>query len=282
MVLLPFMLLITDDAHAQRTILWEVNDTVNHKRSYLLGTYHYMGNTFVDSIPAIRKALLASELAVFESLEDGSALVEQMKKRKPSNKLKKILDKNDIKTLEALSKDWNISPYALEPVELIIELRASFLQRVCNTSKPSDPWDHFDNYLIHLAKENRIAMQGLETDSLQLKMLQDAYKYSWEDVKDDIVYYLRGINGGPVNEEDCALANQYRAFALPYALDEPCEDDPLIKDRNIDWMKVLPELLQSRNCFIAVGFLHLTHACGLISSLRSKGFVVEPIGMSEK
>ena len=42
---------------SQNTILWKVNDTVNNKSSYIVGTFHQFGNSFVDSIPEIKQSL---------------------------------------------------------------------------------------------------------------------------------------------------------------------------------------------------------------------------------
>ncbi|QCK15632.1 hypothetical protein DCC35_13205 [Mangrovivirga cuniculi] len=57
-------------AICQNTIIWKVSDTLNQKTSFIIGTHHQFGNSFVDSIPVIKELLYSSELAVFESIID--------------------------------------------------------------------------------------------------------------------------------------------------------------------------------------------------------------------
>ena len=90
------LLIVSNLVISQNTILWKVTKTNSDKTSYLVGTFHQFGNSFVDSIPQIQKALLNSELAVFESLdkvEDTRALINS---RPSSNMVEKKLKKKFI------------------------------------------------------------------------------------------------------------------------------------------------------------------------------------------
>ena len=40
---------VTTSMNAQKTIFWEVKDTLNNKISYVLGTCHIVGASFLDS-----------------------------------------------------------------------------------------------------------------------------------------------------------------------------------------------------------------------------------------
>jgi uncharacterized protein YbaP (TraB family) len=276
---LCFFLVLYANAVAQRTILWRVTDTVHQKTSYLLGTHHYMGNGFVDSLKPIRKHLLESELAVFETAETGEQVVAVMNQRKADYALKKVLDKLSIQQLEFISKDWRVPLYKLQPVELLLKLRAQFYQQVCGSMQPKDTADHFDNYLISIARANQINVFGLETDSLQLNLLQASFEYSWKDAQSEIKYFLAAFEGRADLGDNCDFVGRYKRFEFDYALDTPCDEDPFINDRNQKWMQVLPSLLRSKRCFVAVGLLHLMHNCGLIVELRKVGFVVEPVAL---
>jgi uncharacterized protein len=274
---LCIFLVLHDNAIAQRTILWRVTDTMHQKTSYLLGTHHYVGNGFVDSLKPIRKHLLESELAIFETAETGEQVVVAMNQRKADYALKKILDKGSIQQLELISKDWRVPLYKLQPVELLLKLRAQFYQQVCGSMQPKDTADHFDNYLISIARANQITVYGLETDSLQLSLLQESFAYSWKDAQSEIRYFLAAFEGRADLGDNCDFVGRYKRFEFDYTLDTPCEEDPFINDRNQQWMKILPSLLRSKRCFVAVGLLHFMHNCGLIVELRKAGFVVEPV-----
>lgn len=276
---LCIFLTLQTHAVAQRTILWRVTDTVHQKTSYLLGTHHYMGNGFVDSLTPIRKHFLESELAIFETAETGERVVATMNQRKPDYAIKRTLDKQTFEQLELLSKDWRVPLYKLQPVELLLKLRAQFYQQVCGSMRPTDTADHFDNYLISIAKANRIAVYGLETDSMQLSLLQESFAYSWKDAQGEISYFLAAFKGQADLGDNCDFVERYKRLDLDYAFDQPCEEDPLITERNKKWMQVLPSLMRSKQCFVAVGLLHLMHNCGLIVELRKAGFVVEPVAL---
>lgn len=276
---LCIFLMFHHSAVAQHTILWRVTDTVQQKTGYLLGTHHYMGNGFVDSLIGIRKQLLEAELAIFEIAETGEQVVVAMNQRKPNYALKRVLDKEAVKELEWLSKNWRVPLYKLQPVELLLKLRAHFYQQVCGSMRATDTADHFDNYLISIAKANRIALYGLETDSMQLDLLQESFNYSWKDAKGEINYFLAAYKGQAELGDNCDFIARYKRLELDYAFDQPREADPFITDRNRKWMQVLPSLLRSKQCFVAVGLLHLMHNCGLIVELRKAGFVVEPVDL---
>lgn len=274
---LCILVLLPNNAIAQKTILWRVTDTVLHKTSYLLGTHHYMGNGFVDSLKPIRKHLLEAELAIFETAETGEQVAVVMNQRKPDYAIKRVLDKDAIRQLELITKDWRVPLYKLQPVELLLKLRAQFYQRVCGSMQPTDTADHFDNYLIGIAMANHIAVYGLETDSLQLNLLQQSFAYSWKEAQGEIQYFLAAFEGRADLGDNCDFVQTYKRMELDYALDQPCEEDPFIKERNQNWLQVLPTLLRSKQCFVAVGLLHLMHNCGLIVELRKAGFVVEQV-----
>ncbi|MGZ5222325.1 MAG: TraB/GumN family protein, partial [Chitinophagaceae bacterium] len=55
------------------------------------------------------------------------------------------------------------------------------------------------------------------------------------------------------------------------------EEDYLVKERNLRWMKVLPGLLQKESQFIAVGALHLAGHFGLVEQLKQSGYTVTPV-----
>ena len=76
-----FFLILSPWVYGQNTILWEVTNTENNKTSYIVGTFHQFGNSFVDSIPQIKQALLNSELAVFESIDEIEGTREMIQKR---------------------------------------------------------------------------------------------------------------------------------------------------------------------------------------------------------
>jgi hypothetical protein len=69
------ILLLSNICYSQNTIIWEITDAMNSKKSFIVGTFHNIGNSFVDSIPVLKAALLNSDVAIFESIDDEAKLV---------------------------------------------------------------------------------------------------------------------------------------------------------------------------------------------------------------
>ena len=79
--------------------------------------------------------------------------------------------------------------------------------------QPKDTADHFDNYLISIARANHIAVYGLETDSLQLNLLQESFAYSWKDAQSEIRYFLAAFVGRADLGDNCDFVQQYKRNA---------------------------------------------------------------------
>lgn len=272
------LLTISHLAIGQNTILWKVTDTINNKTSFVIGTFHQFGNSFVDSIPEIKESLYNSEMAIFESIDNIDNTRKMIDRREPSLEIEKRLKKKDLKKLKEIAEDWKVDLYKLKPLEIHWKLRQEFQRVICKTTKPTDQFDHFDNYLIHLAKEKNIELFGLETDSLQLNLIErENNNPDWKKERKNISAWINQMTTNQPNMNNCKLADKYRNLDIDYEFEKECETDILILQRNNDWMKIIPNLLRTKNTFIAVGYFHLRKKCGILEQLKIEGFKIEPI-----
>ncbi len=276
------ILLANTPAFCQQTILWEISDSMTHSVSYILGTFHQFGNSFVDSIPEIKESLLKTQIAIFESIEDTEETRAFIESRVASDEIKKNIKKKDLRKLKLLSQEWGVDIYKLKPLEISIKLQQEFLKIKCNTTVSTDRWTHFDDYMIHLAEENGIEIMGLETSSLQLSFLNHEMGHpNWKDERKRISFWLSQIERENIDEVHCLSANKYRVFDIRYQFQEECENDILNQKRNENWLEMLPTLMREKNCFIAVGYIHLKRKCGLLESLKKEGFTVQPVDLEK-
>lgn len=267
---------------SQNTILWKVSDTINAKTSYLVGTFHQFGNSFVDSIPEIKNSLLNSELAVFESLDTAEENITKINSREASNKVEKKLKKKDFNKLKELSKNWKVDLYKLKPIEIYWKLAQDYQKQVCQTTIPTDTFDGMDEYLKHLAETNNIKLFGLEKDQLETVIHKEFKNSNWKSEKKRISSWIKKITTDNRDSKNCDLANRYREFNLDYAFEGDCERNVIIFERNNKWMESLTTILKNKNAFVAVGYYHLRWKCGLIQQLKDLGFVVEPVKIKSK
>jgi uncharacterized protein YbaP (TraB family) len=274
------IILINVNGFAQNTILWRITDTINDKQSFLLGSYHDMGNSFIDSIPEIRENLYNSDLAIFESVDTIMPSV-IINSRDYDNNIGDKIPKRYFKQLEIITENWETDYTKLEPHELRVVLIREFGKTKCGNVKPTDKWNHFDLYLIHLAKQKEIKCFGLETYSQQLELLEKEPKPPWEKEKENICYWIAQVSGKKIDKKNCNFSKWYKNFKLPYQFETECKDNMLIEERNNAWMEQLPELLHENNAFVVVGFMHLIRKCGLIEQLRRQGFLVEPVELEK-
>jgi len=221
---------------------------------------------------------ISLEIHFFESVDKIENTRKMIESRKPSIEIEKRLKKKDLKKLKEITKDWKVDLYKLKPLEIRWKLQQEFQRIKCKTTKPIDKFDHFDNYLQHLAEEKKIELLGLETDSLQLSLIEkENNNPNWKKEKKKISTWINQMTTDKPNLNNCRLANKYRNFELDYQFEKECESDILILKRNNDWMKVIPNLLSTKNTFISVGYFHLRKKCGILEQLRNKGFKVEPV-----
>lgn len=283
LIVISFLLLIAQCLKSQNSIFWEVTSPKNGVKSYLLGTYHTLGNHFVDSLPNIKEKLYQSELAVFECVDgDKSVYNEIVMKRKENFQYKDELDSIYLIKIDSLLKDWEIPIAKLKPYELVIKLQYLFTESHCNNIISTDTWSHFDNYLLNLAKEKNIEVYGLETNLEQIKTFEKSLPNSkWSKITNQIYDLVDAI----IKEEDdkwyCSSAYQYQKLIEEYNFEFKCDNFLRTKKRNNKWMKELPDKLESKKCFIAVGIAHLRNGCGIILQLRELGFVVAPVSLTE-
>ena len=201
-----------------------------------------------------------------------------MQSRKDQYVYKNVLKKSDLEYLNNLSSDWNVPLSKVNPIELLIKLQDTATETLCGTVKPKDKWNHFDQYLIHLATTHSIPLYGLEKDKApQIELINrlSKTKMTWDDVKKPIHKTLMDIKRQRHSKRYCQSAWDYMNMQFDYQFNETCNTE--FKTRNGNWIPQLEKILPEKNCFIAVGLLHLYGECGLIVQLRKRGYIVEPV-----
>lgn len=269
-------LIISNCAIGQDTILWKVTDTINSKTSYIVGTLHQLGNSFVDSIPEIKKSLYSSELAIFERINNEEKN-ELFTKREAIN-LKRKLGKKSYTKLVELSKNWELDIHKFKAIELELRLSQEIYKTICKSVNENDKWQHFDFYLQSLADDRGIPVLGFETFKEQLMFIDKEFEQpTWKSRKKSIQTLIERLATNSYDEQRCLLLENYKKNKLGYDLDVECPPSFLISKRNENWLKILPDLIRVKNCFVSVGFLHLKNKCGLLQKLKDEGFLVTPV-----
>ena len=267
----------------QNTILWKVTKQGNKHVSYLLGTHHMFGESFVDSFPVIKKKLNASKLIITETKIDRDKVAEYYNARQSSDSIMNILPKQDVVYINRVLNNVKIDVSKFTPGELFLRLQMTFPKFKCAVMNASDKFV-LDEYLQYLGSQKKKKLYYLETDSFQLDKIKEMTKgIDWAFFKKRVPSLLTRYRATTTDESQCTLANQYASFTVDYKLSDTCKttgvNDLLITKRNNEWMQKLPGLLDQRNCFIALGLAHFYNKCGIIERLREMGYHVEEVEM---
>lgn len=276
-ILLLSFILSLNFALAQNTILWTIKKDGNPHTSYLLGTYHQMGNSYVDSLTAVTRALKSSDIAIFENTDIGDGLANYLNSRKEDFTYKEKLDKKHLAYLGDISEKWKVPVSKLSPSELLLKIQQTYLETQCGTVKITDSVKTFDNYLIKMAKLNSVELLGLESNDLMTSYINQQDRTEWKDIKKEIYLWLDNIKMSRDTHIHCKMAEVYKKQKLDYHLDTECAESLIISSRSAIWLPIIEKKIIEKNSFIAVGYAHLTGKCGLISKLRLAGYKVEPV-----
>lgn len=100
---------------AENSILWKVTGNGLEKPSYLFGTYHFLSNAFVDTMPAVIQAYKSAEAVVGELVIDSSIQAPMMEASVlKGTTLQKVLPD----TLYAKASEWFKQEAGLDLVKL--------------------------------------------------------------------------------------------------------------------------------------------------------------------
>jgi len=262
----------TKSPKLENSLLWEVSGNGLSKSSYLYGTIHMIcsGDYFLSE--KTKKAFEASTKLVLEiNFSDPKEMTNMQQLAMGKEPLSKKLSPEQISKLDAILKKsagvsiQQVDAFSLATVMSLISMKTFG----CNDLK------FYEMDFIDKAKAKNLQIAGLETAKSQFKTLDDAYSDSEmiamleeSDVEEtkQLVTDYKQENLEALYKESTA-ENVMNAKAKKYMLD----------DRNLNWGKILPEMMQKESLFVAVGSAHLAGDLGIINLLRKAGYTVKPI-----
>ena len=273
-----FFALLINVAVAQNTILWSIKSPNSDHSSFVLGTFHLMGNSFIDDKPIISELLSKSDMAIFECIQDRKKYIDDVMLSRPSDlTYEQALDKGEITVIEDLIKDWGIPMGKYTPAELFTRIQQKYVKDHCGTITPTDTAYHMDDYLQSIANDHKKKLMGLETYADQLYAINNprGEEITWG--KHNAV--IKNFVNNQLKEAMCKSAKLYMKMKIDYRLKTNCaENDEILIRRNEKWLpQIIDQLEKNEQVFIAVGHLHLAGRCVIISQLREKGYIVKPV-----
>lgn len=281
------------------TVLWKIEYPGSTHISYVLGTNHLFGEEWVKSHPKIDTLVSASATFICESLHsiDTAALTKLQHNLMSEKRTSKELFKEDFEMVNTYFEKKTGSGL-VENVDNNSEARISVIWRIYGYLlgeiaakghiKISGNGDPMDKSLLESATLQKKIIAGLDPIEVVTSI------YTSNNLIDEycslITDFIK-IENHDFSAADTRLGQQsydqllagmetYNKAKYHYNFTSNPTKAAMLEKRNKLWMKKLPDLLKSSNCFIAVGAKHLESRIGIIPELQKMGYVVTPVHLN--
>lgn len=295
---LTLLLTVMATAGMNAQLLYKISGKGLRKPSYIIGTYHLAPVSFVDSIPGLRGALAESE-QVYGEIEtadmtspENIAKMQQAMMLPEGKTLTELLTPEQMQKLNAtmrelLGVDMSNPMVAQQMNKMLPQALVTQLTVIMYLKKHSgfNPTQSFDDYFQQQAVAQGKPVGGFETMDFQLQAL-----FGSISIERQIELLMCFLNNR--EWEESQVDNIVEAFfaqdlnrieaAMDEKQDNSCdatdeENELLIYGRNATWLKKMPEIMQQKSTFFAVGAAHLVGERGVLAGLRNAGYLVEGV-----
>ena len=262
----------TKSPKLENSLLWEVSGNGLLKPSYLYGTIHMIcsGDYFVSD--KTKKAFDASEKLVLEvNFNDPKELTDMQQMAMGKEPLSKKLTPEQLSKLDALlKKSGGITVKQVDAFSLM-----SVMSLIISKNFGCADMKFYEMDFIESANKRKEQIEGLETIKSQFKSLEDAYSDS------EMIAMLEGSDTELMKEMVQAykqekLEDLYKIITGENVMNDKAKKY-MLYERNLNWVKVLPEMMKKESLFVAVGSGHLAGDLGLINLLKKEGYTVKPV-----
>lgn len=253
--------------------------------SWLFGTYHLVNSGYLDELPAVKKAFARSGGVVVEIIADSAELLKaQRAGLLQSQQLSDLLDAPFRDSLDAELKSTVgaglLQLNQLKPANVSLILAVTYMMQNQAALLAKYSGLPLDAGFVAEGKQQGKKIKTLETIAQQMDFLFNSS--SLDEQVMALKTFIRNKSEMTALSDELIgqwFAQDLKAMNEVYekTLQVSGEEDRLIKERNINWMKVLPQWIQQTSQFIAVGALHLGGEYGLVQLLRQQGYTVEPV-----
>jgi uncharacterized protein YbaP (TraB family) len=263
------------NAQTQKTensVLWEVSGKGLAKPSYIFGTIHMIcGKDFVMKPKATDAFSKTSKLALEINMGDVEELKIVQQAVMGKEPLSKTLSPKQIAQLEEVLKNnggltlAQVDSYTLETIMSLLFMKSFG----CADLK------FYEMEFLAKAKESNKPIVGLEKAAAQLDILGKSF------TDDELIAYLQKIDTNMattmIKEYTSEDINGLYAMTTDKELMSASTKETLLDNRNVNWLKIMPEMMQKESVFFAVGAAHLAGELGVVNLLKKAGYTVKPI-----
>ena len=258
----------------KNSLLWVITGKNLLKPSYLLGTMHILCEKDFEIKDKITRKFNECDTLIMElNLSDADEMNELQSFSQSDEPLSGQLNEQEKNELNhILQSDYQVSLEQVDHLSPVLIINMMVTKAIeCEEQKV------IELELIKMAKENNMNMGGLETAAEQMEIANKIYEPreiirqlkqgdSYKEIFSEMVQAYK--------EEDLKKLSKLvsdRRFMSTEA------EERMVYDRNKKWVKNMPELMQEKSIFFAVGAGHLPGRVGVIQLLKRAGYTVAPV-----
>lgn len=262
----------TNSPKLENSLLWEVSGKGLKKPSYLYGTIHMICSKDYFLSEKSKKAFDQSEKLVLEiNFTDPNEMSQMQQLAMGKEPLSKKLTPEQLAKLDViLKKSTGMSVQQVDSFSLM-----TVLSLISMKSFGCADLKFYEMEFSEAAKKRNVAIAGLEAVKFQFEILEKAYS------NDEMLTLLEESTP----DETMELVGEYKneniesmyAFSTDKRFTSEKTKKQILDNRNLNWIKKMPDLMNQNSVFFAVGAAHLGGEYGVINLLRKEGYTVKPV-----
>lgn len=295
-------------------ILFEISGNGMKAPSYILGSFHFIRGEFVHKIPSYDEIYRKITQVCFETdmdsvpngIEehtDGAMGLKMDTKLSPTQILlpadssyASVIGEEKAHLIDSVMKTVfpmyveNMRPgYAKMLANAIYSIKLFDL----NAQNIQQPFEGIDYYVYNCATRDKKIIQRLEPIAVQDSILKNLLAKKTESsqphsLKDEMLAfydYCKGYN--EMVNKTVLLRNKYQAGQGEGVIEIlknneglSQTEDKKVKERNANWMKLIPKLMKAKSTLFVVGLAHVLpykDSNGLLSDLEKMGYSIKVI-----
>lgn len=262
----------TKSPKLENSLLWEVSGKGLKKPSYLYGTIHMICSKDYFLSEKTKKAFDVSDKLYLEiNFTDPNEMSQMQQLAMGKEPLSKKLTREQLAKLDSiLKKSTGMGVQQVDSFSLL-----TVLSLISMKSFGCADLKFYEMEFSEAAKKRNVSIYGLETVKSQFEILENAYS------NDEILKLLEESTAEESEQLVTAYKNENIDSMYALTTDEKFTSEKtkkqILDNRNVNWVKAMPELMKQNSAFFAVGAGHLGGELGVINLLRKEGYTVKPI-----
>ncbi|MCQ2227039.1 MAG: TraB/GumN family protein [Bacteroidales bacterium] len=296
-----FIMAIVMASMANAQVLYKISGKGIKNESYIVGTCHIVGASFVDSIPGAKNVLQKVDQVCGEvdnkDLADPNtmAYIQQRMMMPGDSTLLDIMTEEQHNKLRSAILDNQGLDIAEPQFAGLLKLRPLFFfinttvlseqMKALNSGTQANNEMIMDMYFQQEAIAAGKPCLGLETTKFQTDLLLNVVEknFNWQEQIDNIIDGAQKLDSA--KREVYKLMKCYKAmdvkamenYFIESMKNSKDAENLVLTTRNENWSHQIPDIMAEKSTLFVVGAAHLVGDKSILKLLQDQGYTIEPV-----